>query len=901
MRELLRRLNFLRNRDRFEKDLDDEMRFHLEMKAKKTGDRQAAQKQFGNVGILKEVSREMWGWTSIERLWQDLRYALRQLARNPGFASIAVLSLALGIGANTAIFGLIDHVMLRLLPVRNPQELLVIRRTISYARFEEVRRRNSVFSSVFGVHVMTDLEVQTPGDAAGRATGELVSGNYFQTLGVQAALGRTILPEDDLTPESSPVAVISYGYWKRVFGGSSEALGKKIRVKTGRANANTGGLDVYDAPGTRSVDGALLTIVGVAPPEFFGDAVGTSMDLWAPMMMQPAVMPGRPFLKQKNAQWVNMMGRLKPGVSQSQASAGLIVLWRQILTDAAGSHITEQRRREIAEFTLRTESGEKGFGQIRRQFSQPLLVLMTVVGLVLLIACLNVANLLLARATARRKEITVRLSLGAGRVRLIRQLLTESLLLAGIGGVLGIAIAALGTRVLLTLLADVNLPLSIPFETDWRTLGFMAAISLATGILFGLAPALRATRITLAETLKDTGRSAAGGHGGTTKSLVGAQVAVSMLLLIGAGLFLRTLYNLKNSNVGYNPDHLLLMNVDPVSAGYRGDEVGRAMKNLLDRVRALPGVRSATFSENGLFSGYESGQDIEVEGFTPGSDKDRIARFDQIGPDYFTKIGIPVLLGRDMSERDVPGAPRVAIINDTMAKFYFHGANPIGKHIRYGKDISLEIVGVVRDAQDHDFRDEPLRRFYVSYFQPVDGITTANFEIRTDGNPGNLSAALRQEVQAVSRNLPILSIKDVRELMDASVVQERLIAKLSSFFGLLAVVLAAIGLYGVMSYAVARRINEIGIRMALGAARSNVIGMILGEVAMVIAFGGVAGIGVAFAATRLLKSFLFGLTAMDPISFGGAAALLAVVGALAGYLPARRAARIDPMVALRYE
>ncbi len=895
MRELWRRLRFLIDRGRFETDLDEEMRFHLEMKAQKAGDPYAARRQFGNVANLKEVSREMWGWMSVERLWQDLRYAMRQLAANPGFATVAVLSLALGIGANTAIFGLIDHVMLRLLPVRHPEQLVVVRETVSYPSFEELRRRNTVFSSMLGVHLMTDLEVKH----LGSATGELVSGNYFQTLGVHAALGRTLLPEDDMAPESGPVAVISDGYRKRVFGGSADVLGKKIQVRTGRPNAGTSGLDVYDAPGTTSVNGAVVTIVGVAPPEFFGDAVGTSIDLWIPITMQPAVMPGRPFLKQPNAVWVNMMGRLKPGISQAKASAALAVLWRQILMDAEGSKITERRRREIAEFALRTEPGEKGFGQIRREFSQPLLVLMTVVGLVLLLACLNVANLLLARAAARKREIALRLSLGAGRGRLVRQLLTESLLLAGIGGLLGMAIAYEGTRVLVTMLSDVGLPLVIPFVADLRTMGFLAAISMTTGALFGLAPALRATRTPPAEALKGAGRFASG-RGGAAKTLVGAQVAVSTVLLIGAGLFVRTLYNLKTERVGFNPDHLLIASVDPVSAGYRGDDVGRAMLNLLDRIRALPGVRSATFSENGLFSGSESMTHIQVEGFAPASDRDREARFDQVGPEYFTKTGIPILLGRDISERDAPGAPRVAIINETMAKFYFPRSNPIGRHFTTLK-VRLEIVGVARDAQDHDFRDQPSRRFYVSYLQPIDGITTANFEIRTAGDPGSLSTAVRRHVAAVNPNLPILSLKDVRQLMDASVVQERLVAKLSSFFGALAMLLAAIGLYGVMSYAVARKTKEIGIRIALGAETSSVIRMVLGEAALLIVVGGLAGIGAAFAATRLIKTFLFGLNAIDPVSFGGAAALLVLVGILSGYLPARRAAGIDPNVALRHE
>jgi predicted permease len=903
MRELWRKLAFLRHRREFENDLDEEMRFHLEMRAQKIGDRDQARKQFGNVGILKEVSREMWGWSSLERLFQDLRYAVRQLARNPGFAAVAVLSLALGIGANTAIFSIIDHVMLRLLPVSHPEELMTLGRngrSYSYPMFEKIRDRNQAFSAVLGNHLMPEMEVTIDGSKS-YAMGELVTGNYFPELGVGAAIGRVIVPEDDRAAESGPVAVISHAYWMRVFAGSVNVLGKKVQIRSATTNGSTGGLDVYDAGHRSSTSGAEVTIVGVAPAAFLGDTAGLVADIWVPITMQPAVMPGRPFLKQPSARWVRMIARRKPGISEPQARASLLVTWRQILTEEAGSKITEEDKREIAQFSPDIESGAKGFGGVRRGLSQPLLVLMAVVGLVLLIACLNVANLLLARATTRRKEITVRLSMGASRVRLIRQLLTESLVLAVAGGVAGVICAPAASRLLITMLSNLERSIDVPFETDWRTLGFTAGIAVLTGLLFGLAPAIRGTRVSLAEMLKDASRGAAGSRVGMAKGLVAVQVAVSMVLLVGSGLFLRTLANLRSEDVGFNPDGLVMMRVDPVSAGYRGDAVGRSMQALLERVRGLPGVRLATFSENGLFSGSESGERIEdIEGYTAHSDEERVCAFDQAGPQYFTNVGIPILLGRDFNERDQPGAPHVAVINETMAKFYFKETSPIGKHFTASK-VRLEIVGVARDIHDHDHREAPLRRFYVSYFQPIDAITTANFEIRTAGNPGAVMSMLRKEVTSFDRNLPILSVKEERELMDSDLVYESLLARLSAVFAALAIVLATIGLYGVMSYAVSRRTNEIGIRMALGAAASSVRSMVLRESILLIGAGSVIGIGAALGLTRLIKSFLYGLSAMDPIAFGAAAVLLIAVGALAGYLPARRASKIDPMIALRYE
>jgi predicted permease len=835
----------------------------------------------------------------------DLKFACRQLLKNPAFTIVAVLTLALGIGANTAIFTLIDHVILRGLPVKDPQELCVVPGHFSYPDYERLRDRSEPLVRMVGTHPLLEMEISIPGRGAGPAKGELVSGSYFATLGVGAMMGRTILPDDDRAPECSPVAVISHAFWQRAFDGAPDVLGRKINVRSSAGDAGTGGLDIYDGAANRPPDGAVLTIVGIAPPEFFGDTVGVATEVWMPMMMQPAVMPGRPWLNKDNVSFITILGRLKPGLSEAQIRTALTVVWRQILTDESGGNLTEERKRYIARRTLAVEFGGKGFHEFRTLMSQPLQILMCVVGMVLLIACLNVANLLMARGTARRHELGVRLALGAGRACLIRQLLMESLLLSALGGTLGLLIAFGGTRLLVAMASGGYQAVDLPTRPDFRTLGFAAAISLLTTVLFGIGPALRATRMRVADALKDASRSTANRQRGTAgKVLVGIQVAVSVVLLIGAGLFLRSLHFLKTQDVGYNPEHLVMMRLDPVSAGYRGDDIGRVCRNLQERIRILPGVQDATFSENGLFHGPDSATLLDVEGFTPGTEWDKRAQYDQVGPGYFSGVGIPLLRGRDFSERDGPAAPRVAVINESMAKFYFPEGSPIGRHLgtRVGSQrFDLEIVGVARDVQDHSFWSKPLRRFYVSYLQPIDGITAANFAIRTTGSPPNLDALLRREVQAENRNLMVLRIRHLQSLMDQSLVQTRLITKLSSFFGLLAAALAMVGLYGVVAYEVVQRRREVGIRMALGAQRGDVLRLVIGQGMKIVLIGAVLGVLASLGLTHALESWLYEIKPTDPSILFATTILMITVALVACWLPAARASRVEPVEALRYE
>jgi predicted permease len=861
----------------------------------------SARAKMGSLALSREDAREAWliGW--VDAFVRDVRYTLRVFARQKVFTVVAVLTLALGIGANTAIFRVVDAVLLRMLPVSHPEELLVLRGVQSYPRFRQLLDRNDVFSSVIGVNTLRNAELSVNGQTIGRGGVELVTGNYFSFLGVSARIGRTLTPDDDTAPEISPVAVISHGLWTRAFGASPDVLGRRLQVRGATVgNISTAGFE-QASPAASRPDATTLTIIGVAPPEFFGDTVGTSINVWTPTMMQPALMPGRNWLTRNTAAWIAVMGRLRPGVTEEQARDSLTRLVRQIRTEEIGSAISEQDRTAIARAVVNVESGEKGFAQLRREFSRPLLVLMAVVGLVLLIACLNLANLLLARATARRQEISVRLSLGASRWRLVRQLMTESIVLAAAGGALGVLFADAGTRALIALVSSETREINLAFDDGWRVLIFAAGTSLASGSLFGLAPAWRGTDAALRTAHKDGTRTTSGNRGRMTKILVTAQVAVSLVLLIGAGLFIRTLYNLQTQVVGYDPDRLLLLGVDPIAAGYRGDDIGRACIELMHRLEALPGVRTATFSENGLFTGTESTGEVDVSGFTPATRDDRQTRFDQVGPRYFTNVGIPLLAGRDFSETDGPGRTRVAVINETMARFYFPDSNPVGRHFRALEtpDVDLEIVGVARDARDHGFRTPPVRRFYVSYLQPVDGVITAHFAVRANGSAESLVGAVRAETERFNRNLPIRVLKPVRAQMNDSIVSERLVAQLSAGLAAVAMLLAAIGLYGVLSYMVTRRTNEIGVRIALGAGRPAVAWMIVRETIGLVVAGAAIGCAAALGVTRYIASLMFGLQPHDLATYGTAAAVLLAVGLIAAYLPARRAARIDPIVALR--
>jgi len=831
---------------------------------------------------------------------QDIKYGLRMLARSPGFTSIAVLTLALGIGANTAIFSLTNQVLLRMLPVRNPEELVIVRvpgdkpghtssdgdgaASFSYPMYKDLRDRAPVFSGLlarFGV----SLNVSESGGTE-RAVGELVSGNYFDVLGVRPSLGRVFSPDDETAPGANPVAVLSYGYWTRRFGNNSAILNKPL-----------------------TVNGTSLTVVGVAQAGFSGVQIGRTTDIFIPMTMKAAMTPGWDGLAAHNDAWLAIVGRLKPGFTLASAQAAIAPTFRAIeeselpvLKISPGSKSAERYLARHVELI----GGAHGRPNLQADAETPLLVLLTMVGLILLIACANLASLLVARGETRQREMAVRLALGAGRGRLVRQLLTESLLLALAGGFAGVVFA---TWTLGSLVASIKQGIGVSgLETrlDPKVLVFALGISVVTGILFGLGPALRATRTSLQTTLKDQGASVSGAKSNVQlrKWLMVSQVALTTMLLASAGYFAKSLMNLERQDVGVKLDHVVQFSVAPSLNRYTPAQTIALFNQVREKIATLPGVRSVSAATIPVFQGDDWGSNVTIEGYQTQPDEDTHVFRNSVGPDYFATMGIPLLAGREFRAGDAADAPKAVIINEKMAQKYFAGRSPVGMHIAWGSGSSvhpdIEVVGVVQNSKHDDLRDEIHPFVYQPYAQDPDP-GHATFYVRTNQDPTALAETLRKTVQSYDSNLPVFDVMTLQEQADESVYSDRLLTFFSLCLGMLAALLAAIGLYGVLAYMVARRTREIGIRMAVGATQKNVAWLVLREVLRMSGIGLAIGLVAAFGLGTLIQSQLYGVKASDPLVFVAAAALLAGTAFLAGWLPARRAANVDPMVALRYE
>jgi len=935
MNSFIRKLGWLTQRRNKEVELADELRFHLEEEAEgrraaglpDDDARWAARRELGNVGLVEEDTRSAWGWISAERLIQDLRYAARTMLHNPAFTILAALSLALGIGANTAIYSFMDALLLRSLPVANPKSLVVLTwhrndsqdsvihdvsgsihdganggleaRIFPYFTFELLQNSAPVFSSLFAYHPTRKLNLMVKGQAE-IAAGEYVSGNYFEGLGTVPAAGRLIVGDDDRVGAPG-VAVLSFAYSRRRFGDAASAAGQPILIN--------------NVP---------FTVIGVTAPEFFGVDPGASPSVFLPLHADFLLAPkweahgdvGKRYLD-RNYYWLEMMARLRPGVKMPQAQAALeLAFHRWVATTAAN----DAERKILPELSLMEGAG--GLETLRRKYSEPLYVLLAMVALILAIACANVANLLLARAAARRREIAVRLSMGAGRWRVIRQLLTESVLLASIGGAVGVLFAIWGVRFLTVMLANGNADFTLQPVLNWRVLGVAAALSMITGIAFGLAPALQATRVDVMPVLREV---RAGERRRKTRllpftlsqALVTSQVAVSLLLLVGAGLFVRTLSNLHSVELGFRPENILLFKLNARQAGHPDPEIISFYGGLQQRFAAIPGVQTASMANSPLLGEGAYGTPVVPAGQQlplkapqgHGSGFPRAAtHILAAGPGFFSTMRSPIVAGREFDGRDRPGSLPVAIVNEAWLRVNLPNGNPIGQHVVMQamdpgqKPREMQIVGVAKNARYDDLVGEFPAVVYLPFEQhadvPIDEMT---FALRTTGDPLAQAIAVREIVHEADARIPVTNIRTQTGQIDQMMNQEIVFARLCAGFAILALTIACVGLYGTMSYMVARRTGEIGIRMALGAWRGRVIRMVMRQ-AMAMAIAGlVIGVPIAYVSSRLVESFLFGVKPNDPTSLGIAIGTLIIAAAAAGYAPARRASRIDPMVALRHE
>jgi predicted permease len=883
-------------------ELDIELRAHIDALTEENVRRGmseqearfAARREFGGIEQTKESYRDQRGLPFFETLMQDLRYASRMLVKNPGFTAVTILTLALGIGANTGLFSLVNSVLLGNLPVRNPQELVVIKYTdarsqeaeedFSYPMYQAIRDKNTVFANVL---TRSGLDFNASyGGQSERAVGEMVSGNYFETLGVQPFLGRLIGPEDDRTPGAHPVAVLSYGYWQRRFGSDPAIVGRNIVLN--------------DNP---------IRVIGITPPGFYGTEMARNPDIRVPMMMATVFRPvPANRLQNPRHRWMTVLARRKPEVSVAQAQASLDILYHQVLAaelQEPGASVNAHDKERSLASRIQLLPGNQGFAHLRTEMERPLLLMFCVTGIVLLVACANLANLLLARNAKRRQEISVRLAIGAGRGRLIRQWLTESLLLSVLGGCAGVFVAYWAKTALLGFLpAQYSANLRAPM--DLQVLGFALLASLMTGLLFGIAPALQLSHAGVSIALRADAPSIASGERlfSLRSALIFLQVALSLPLLIGAGLFLHSLRNLRGVNTGFTKENVFLATLNPAMNGYPQARIKSLYEELLARVRTLPGVRAASLTTSSVISGGWDQEGVKVEGYQPGPDENMSPNAAVVSPGYFATMGIAFVEGRDFTEQDTAARPKVVIINETMAHYFFGSKDPLGKRIGTDDDPKVppdrEIIGVVKDAKYVHLSEAPRRHFYAPMAQE-ERLFDMTLQIRTSGDPEKIGDLVRAQVHDLDANLPLYATTTLEIQIDNSLAQERLLTWLSSLFGLLATLLASLGLSGVVAFSVARRTREIGIRMALGAQPGDILRNVVSHMAFLVTAGMAVGLAAAYGLSRVLRTMLFEVGSTDLVAFVGACFLLGAVAALAAYLPAQRATQVDPVVALRYE